>query len=266
MIRQVAIKNFKCLRDVTVNLERFTVFVGANGSGKTSFLQAIDLLCRAFRGQPGQLEGEFEKNRSHGTTEEVELSCQSGETHFRTRINSPPLKKKLGRFTKRDDEGAAFANDGNPLDWKQWQPEQGELPNSVWLRLDPNALRTPGPANQADPRLMLPNGSGMHAATAAMHLEEADVWPKLQDDLRQIVPSIRRLRHTPRNELLFDTVNARGLMADQVSEGTLLTLGLLLRRQITSSERCHQPVSGVMCTAPPDGRSTRRPSPEARGG
>lgn len=35
MIRCVTIKNFKCLRDVTVNLEPFTVFVGANGSGKT---------------------------------------------------------------------------------------------------------------------------------------------------------------------------------------------------------------------------------------
>ncbi|MGL5096209.1 MAG: AAA family ATPase, partial [Planctomycetia bacterium] len=51
--------------------------------------------------------------------------------------------------------------------------------------------------------------------------------PKLQEDLRRIVPSIRGLRHTPQKELLFDTVNAKGLKADQVSEGTLLTLGLL---------------------------------------
>ncbi len=74
---------------------------------------------------------------------------------------------------------------------------------------------------------MHPNGQGLHAATAAMNLEDPDLWLKLQDDLRQIVPAVRRLRHTPQNELLFDTVNGKGLRAAQISEGTLLTLGLL---------------------------------------
>ncbi|MGL4463999.1 MAG: DUF262 domain-containing protein [Planctomycetia bacterium] len=71
---------------------------------------------------------------------------------------------------------------------------------------------------------------------------------------------------------LFNRINksGRGLVASErrrgALEGEFLTFLEILRRQITSSERCHQPVSGVMCTAPPDGRSTRRPSPEARGG
>lgn len=253
-ITPVSIKNFKCLRDVTVNLEPFSVFVGANGSGKTSFLQALDLLCRTFRPpdpkpglpgqagfpvQPGQLDGEFESNRSYGATEEVELSCQSGKTHFRYRTLSPPQQhqhKQPGRVLP--SAGAEFATDGNPLDWKPWQHQHGTLPNPVWLRLDPNALRTAGatgqnmfaggfPGQQTDPRIMQPNGQGLHTATAAMNLEDPDVWLKLQDDLRRIVPAIRRLRHTPQNELLFDTINGKGLKANQVSEGTLLTLGLL---------------------------------------
>lgn len=74
---------------------------------------------------------------------------------------------------------------------------------------------------------MLPNGQGLHAATAAMNLEDPDLWLKLQEDLRRIVPSIHRLRHTAKNELLFDTINGKGLKAHQVSEGTLLTLGML---------------------------------------
>lgn len=234
MISQVTIKNFKCLRDVTVNLERFTVFVGANGSGKTSFLQALDLLCRAFRtqiaqfgfpGQTGQLDGEFQSNRSYGTTEEVELSCLSGETHYRYRTNPPPQQHRPSQ--KWAGDGAAFATDTSPLDWKQSQPQHGTLPNPVWLRLDPNALRTAGAGNHSDPRLMQPTGQGLHAATASMNLEDPDLWSKLQEDLRRIVPAIRRLRHTPQNELLFDTINAKGLKAHQVSEGTLLTLGLL---------------------------------------
>ena len=54
MISRVSIRNFKCLRDVQIDLERFTVFVGPNASGKSSILQAVDLLCRAFR-DPGAL-------------------------------------------------------------------------------------------------------------------------------------------------------------------------------------------------------------------
>lgn len=52
MIHKVHIQNFKCLRDVSVELERFTVFVGANGSGKTSVLEAIHNAVRAATGDP----------------------------------------------------------------------------------------------------------------------------------------------------------------------------------------------------------------------
>src|SRR5579871_2972271 len=35
MIHEVRIQNVKTLRGVSIQLERFTIFVGANGSGKT---------------------------------------------------------------------------------------------------------------------------------------------------------------------------------------------------------------------------------------
>jgi predicted ATPase len=225
MIAQVHIENYKCLRDVSISLERFTVFVGANGSGKTSILQALDLLCRTFRVHPGQIDGEYRQNKTYGVEDEVELSCSIDEMHFRYRTKMIEGKAQLnGKHWH--GEGNAFAKHGDPLDWKHWQQEHGMLPNPVWLRLDPNALRTTGPAN-SDSRMMLPNGQGLHSATAAMNLEDPDQWQKLQEDLRRIVPSIRRLRHTPQNELLFDMVNGKSLKAHQISEGTLLTLGLL---------------------------------------
>jgi len=247
---------------VTVNLERFTVFVGANGSGKTSVLQALDLLCRAFRaeqlGQPGfqrqpdELDLEYRSNRSYGTAEEVELSCVSGDIRYRYRTGAQPQQhgqKWAGEgaafatqlaamvstpeiIQKWAGEGAAFATEGNSPVWKQWQPQHGMLPNPVWLRLEAPLLRQhQGPphgfSHGPDPRLMDVNGSGMHTALASMALEDPDEWRKLQDDLRRIVPSVLRLRHTPQSELLFDTINGKGLKAIQVSEGTLLTLGLL---------------------------------------
>jgi predicted ATPase len=65
-----------------------------------------------------------------------------------------------------------------------------------------------------------------------MALNDPDTWQRLQSDLRSIISSIHRLRHTktiPQRpiSLLFDTLGANSLSAHQVSEGTLLVLGLL---------------------------------------
>ncbi len=240
MISQVTIKNFKCLRDVTVELQPFTVFVGANGSGKTSILQAIDLLCRTFRADPGEqyswninrLGGrrqrllpfeEILQNRSYGITEEVELSSHSDGVGFSYRTNTKE-KQTFGE----PHQGERIAKENNSLDWVQWNRSNGLLPKPVWLQLESSALRD----LQQDPvmsdrRFMSPNGVGLHTATASMALENPDEWQKLQSDLRRIVPAIHRLRHTPESELLFDTINGKGLKANQVSEGTVLTLGIL---------------------------------------
>jgi predicted ATPase len=46
MIERIRLTNFKCLRDVTVDLGALTVLIGPNDSGKTSLLDAIRLLGR----------------------------------------------------------------------------------------------------------------------------------------------------------------------------------------------------------------------------
>ena len=48
MINSVAIENFKNLRKIQIELDRFTVFVGPNASGKTSVIA----LKGAFRDKP----------------------------------------------------------------------------------------------------------------------------------------------------------------------------------------------------------------------
>src|SRR5204863_869194 len=105
------------------------------------------------------------------------------------------------------------------------------LPFSVLLRLEASKLVQPIPA-APDPTVMAPDGTGMHSALASMALNDPDSWQSLQADLRRIIPTIRRLRHTKTAmhqpaALLFDTLGAESLPASQVSEGTLLVLGLL---------------------------------------
>ena len=49
MFQSIAVSNFKNLADVRVDLGPFTVLMGKNGAGKSSFLQAIDLASWAVR-------------------------------------------------------------------------------------------------------------------------------------------------------------------------------------------------------------------------
>jgi predicted ATPase len=245
MIDKVQIKYFKCLRDVAIGLERFTVFVGPNASGKSSILQALDVLCRAFRGQEGSVEGELSQTLSRGATAPVELAAESGGKGYRYRSISlsssgHPLQSHL-QFQLKMAPGKPWSGEGRGLapnldsaDWKHWPPNQdtsSPLPLSVLLRLEASKLIPPNSASP-DPAVMAPDGSGLHSALANMALNDPDSWQQLQANLRRIIPTIRRLRHTKAAThqpaaLLFDVVAADSLPATQVSEGTLLVLGLL---------------------------------------
>ena len=47
MIDTIEIKNFKSIVDLTINLGRFNVIIGANGCGKTNILEAITFASAA---------------------------------------------------------------------------------------------------------------------------------------------------------------------------------------------------------------------------
>jgi predicted ATPase len=49
MIEKVTLQNYKCLRDVTLELSPFTVLIGPNDSGKSSLLDAIGVVGRPSR-------------------------------------------------------------------------------------------------------------------------------------------------------------------------------------------------------------------------
>lgn len=50
MIRTIAIRNFKSLVDVSIDLQKFNCFVGMNSAGKSTILQAIDFISQQMRG------------------------------------------------------------------------------------------------------------------------------------------------------------------------------------------------------------------------
>ena len=224
MISEVSIKNFKSLRDVRVKLERFTVFVGANASGKSSILQALDGVCGNARLRNFQ---EFDLlYRSFDGP--LGLAVRSADWWYRHAF------VPNNAFGEGGGAILLVSDDPESAEWKPWRMMSNTdrtLIQSVLLRLEATKL-IPPTTNQATPTGMAPDGTGLHAALTSMALNDPDSWQELQADLRRIIPTIRRLRHskvvpgqTP--PVLFDTTAVNGLHTQMVSEGTLLVLGLL---------------------------------------
>lgn len=63
MIRALHVQNFRCLRDVRVELDPLTVLVGPNGSGKSTLLDALVTLARCTRSPLHGQQGEFSFGR-----------------------------------------------------------------------------------------------------------------------------------------------------------------------------------------------------------
>ena len=47
----VRIRNFRCIKDLSVDLDETTVLIGENNSGKTAFLEAIRICLERLRGR-----------------------------------------------------------------------------------------------------------------------------------------------------------------------------------------------------------------------
>src|SRR6266851_1623630 len=66
MIRKVRVENYKSIPDLTLDLGRVTVLIGANGSGKSNILESIALASAAAQ---DKLDNEFLISRGIRVTE-----------------------------------------------------------------------------------------------------------------------------------------------------------------------------------------------------
>src|SRR6267142_1466472 len=96
MIRKVRVENYKSLPDLTLELGRVTVLIGANGSGKSNILEAIALASAAAQ---NKLDNEFLISRGIRVT----------ETRFmRSAFDKPPKSGDAIKVTVQGDNEVAF--------------------------------------------------------------------------------------------------------------------------------------------------------------
>lgn len=48
-ITEISVKNYKSLRNITINPKRLTLVVGANASGKSNLADCLDFISEVYR-------------------------------------------------------------------------------------------------------------------------------------------------------------------------------------------------------------------------
>jgi putative ATP-dependent endonuclease of OLD family len=111
LIDKIRIKNFRALKDIEINLKPVTILVGANNSGKTTLLRALNSVLGITRSQINQddlfVDKEGNKSSNEITIDVRIISVDENGVqikHFDSKWSS-----KLGVGIQTDDENEFFA-------------------------------------------------------------------------------------------------------------------------------------------------------------
>jgi AAA domain, putative AbiEii toxin, Type IV TA system/AAA ATPase domain len=237
MLTELSLQHFKAHEDTRFSLERLTVLVGPNASGKTSALDAIRSLSAVSRDPVSVLLAEEDLGWivQQGASEPMVLRCEGVTGSARW----------AGSLTVPSSSELSQARD-------EWQPAQAGF-GASFLRLESRRLGEPSYSDKEVPRLD-EDGYGLATVLSTLKLTSTDRFDALQDAPCRIISRMRRLgfrrkallESRPRtltvegqkvlvqdkvtvivDELLLDFDDASGLPARVASEGTLVVLGIL---------------------------------------
>lgn len=236
MIETLRLQNFRSHAATTMKLDRLTVLVGRNGAGKTSILRALH--CISWL--PYQPADEVFSDELH-----AEHIVRSQHDTFEIMAWAGGSFQLVARRAQGEWRYQLASSNGG------YSPGQTELPLAVADNLQPAiTLQLIGP-RLAAPVVYSPSpkmerdGYGLAAVLAHLKLRDSDRFDAITEEARQVVPTLRRLRidtvagpaNVPQFSLLVDQVGADGVPAHALSEGTLMTLGLLTRLHAEDSPR-----------------------------
>lgn len=260
MITSIELKNFKSFREAKIDLERFTVFVGANASGKTSVLEAVEIAALVFGDKPTDKKsispGDVFSGRRHpawlmtrNMEDRLALKCWTPSDEVQCTVAENSFDSDL----PVDERGVDFESNLENAKWDRLKPLSRDLFPTLSLKLRAAELAEPSYATQTPPR-MESSGRGLASVLAYLKLNNPDGFDSLLVEFRRLMPRVTRIRfdkapvqreevefvrigddtverHTKReyqgDTILFDFENAPNVAAHAASEGTLILLGLL---------------------------------------
>lgn len=242
MVRTLRLQNFKAHRSTTIELERLTLLVGANGVGKTSVLEALDHLSQLWAYSPRDVfvgahsPRTFVRDPALPTvfhSSHVQADGGQAEVYLKIELGAGDLwtaSGELGPGGPKISERESFIGKGDG------QPMHREVWTAQLFRLDARAVAEPGYFVSRMPRVEA-DGANTAAVIASWKLDDDERLKKTIDDLQRVVPHVRSVRvrqHVDPSKggangysLFFDFDDAKDVPASSVSEGTLIALAIL---------------------------------------
>lgn len=200
LIQRVEIKNIKCLRHVTVDLEPLTVLIGKNDTGKSSFLDAVSHHARLLgkRGKHVSATGGLASLGATPKQASIELTFPSESIQFN-------------------------------LAQQTLAPGRNPLPNvQTPYRLNAGSLREPAMVGAIGHAPLPPDGSNLAAALDRLPTKR---FVTLQSEFSSRIPTVEEIVFTyPKEgfkEVLFTVRGVGRLPARQMSDGAMLLLAYL---------------------------------------
>jgi len=256
MIDRVTLRDFKTHMHTELSLGALTLLVGPNGSGKTSVLQAINMLGqihykssdKLFQPQHGELDLVRHADEVNGFV--VGVKGSQGRAIWELELEAS-MDHTLGydEYGNTHDiitwPALVRGKSGTEMDWSyEYGPslvQQGradwwiDLRRAMLLRLDARQIARVSPA--AEETYLGFDGSGAATTIANLQLTDPARVEAITEQLRHVVPHVRRVGAVPATvqvgeknvagyRLVFDFVGGRDVSAGGVSEGTLLVLAL----------------------------------------
>ena len=259
-IRRLKIENFKSIDSLEVTgLAPFSVFAGANGSGKSNFFDALDFVSLFVRGGVeiarhghGGYENIYSKKRegADSKTFSFEIECDLGEhqeVDYSLSINNldgePGIKEELGLSEEQigdNKEIDPIGEWGDPiystlsLHYRN-HPLSELLRNLNLYRIEPTGAKEPDKSN-LDPMQL--GSKGNNLASVLHRLEglagDEAIREEILDWMEMIVPGIENIqtegqRLDDRTALRFKEKGfEKPFPAHLVSDGTMYALCLLV--------------------------------------
>jgi len=215
MIAAVHFRNFKALRSAEVRLAPFNLFIGPNGSGKTSLIQAL-LRLRTLAGLPVAKEDDWAGHRADGPEIRFEFAAPHADIAVSLGCRSEMMCDLL-RVTHPPGAGA------------RWEELRARLRGIRAFLFDHYAMAEPAEAKNGSE--LASNAGNLAAVLAAHRHTDAASFAALEEEFRRIIPEFTGLdfhEADGRVTLLARLHNGdQPVPAENFSQGTLYLLAIL---------------------------------------
>lgn len=267
MLEKIHLRNFKSHRDTELSLDgsRLHALVGQNSSGKTSVLQALHYFrkiidLKLHENFPRQIlefivsVGEEECSVFVNGLQKGDSPIDWQASHKFRFIKNSSIWQSILSWGSAGNEAEVIVSEGWPFSFHdKGKPFPQTLGFAVYLKLAASNLAKAAYSDAIIPQ-MKSDGSEFAPALDYLRNESPDNFQILQDMLRRIVPTVRKIgirrakvmvsrqrlieadgrsiayeenQEITGQEVVLDMTTGERIPAHAISEGTLLSLGLL---------------------------------------